>query len=35
MGHINFTFETMHVYQYAHPYNECHIELLEVMLIQM
>lgn len=35
MGHLNFTFETMHVVQYAHPYNERYTEQLEVMLIQM
>lgn len=34
-GHLNFTHETMHVVQYAHPYDDCYTEQLEVMLIQM
>lgn len=29
MGHLNFAFETMHVVQYAHPYNEHYTEQLE------
>lgn len=35
VGRLNFTFRTIHVVQYAHPYYECYTEQLEVVLIQM